>query len=299
MKPTGSNPGVTVGILYCGDMGSAFGKLLHKGGLRVVTTCEGRSPATQERALNSGIQILPKLDDVVAQSHIVFSLVLPSSALETARQYVSRYQLRPQGSLFVEANSICPETLEQIERLTAGQNIPLVDATFNGSAHRLEDMGVLHLSGPRAQEVETICQGLMRVNLLGARVGTASLTKLLMSVVAKGLANLFLEVGVLAERAGMLDSFLQSCHLFYPDILTAAERMLPTYPRHAARRVGEMRDIEQLGHLFQLRLGMTHEAGKWVQLIASVPWDQMNLKVPADMRTIIHSVEKACPIESF
>jgi 3-hydroxyisobutyrate dehydrogenase-like beta-hydroxyacid dehydrogenase len=299
MEPTGRNSATTVGVLYCGDMGSAFGKLLRKGGLRAVTTCEGRSPATQERALNSGIEILPTLDDVVAQSYIVFSLVLPSSALETARQYVTRDHLRPEGSIFVEANSICIETLEQIERLVAGKRIPLVDATFNGSAHRLEDMGVLHLSGPRAPEVEAICQGLMRVNLLGTRVGTASLTKLLMSVVAKGLANLFLEVGVLAERAGMLDSFLKSCHLFYPDILTASERMLPTYPRHAARRVGEMRDIEQLGRLFQVRLGMTHEAGEWVQLIASVPWDEMNLKAPADMRTIIRSVEKACPIESF
>ncbi len=298
MPSTTPNPEPTVGILYCGDMGSAFGKLLHEGGRRVVTTCEGRSRATQDQALKSGVEILPGLDDVVAQSHIVFSLVLPSSAVEMARQYASRHQLRPPNSVFVEANSIGFETLERIERLMAEQNVPLVDASFNGSAHRLRDHGVLHLSGPEAQSVASICTGLVRVSLLGARVGSATLTKLMLSVLAKGLAGLFLEVGVLAERADMLESFLGSCRLFYPDLLTAAERMLPTYPRHAARRVGEMRDIEQLGRAFQLRLGMTHEAGEWIKRIASVQWDQTKLENSPDIRTIIHSVANACLSEN-
>ena len=44
-----SNSAKTVGILYCGEMGSAFGKLLRKGGVRVITTCQGRSRATEEQ----------------------------------------------------------------------------------------------------------------------------------------------------------------------------------------------------------------------------------------------------------
>lgn len=275
-----------------------MGKLLREGGVRVVTTCEGRSHSTQEQARASGIEILPSLDDVVAQSRFVFSLVLPPAAIDVAQQYLRRNHLRPEGSVFVEANSIGLESLCEIERLMAAQSVPLVDATFNGSAHRLRDHGVLHLSGPDAQGVASICKDLVRVNLLGARVGSATLTKLMMSVLAKGLAGLFLEVGVLAERADMLESFLGSCGIFYPDILAAAERMLPTYPRHAARRVGEMHDIEQLGRAFQLKLGMTHEAGNWVRCIANIPWDEMKLKGSADMPAVIKSVEKACPIEN-
>ena len=297
MEPVKPSPEITVGILYCGDMGSAFGKLLHEGGLRVVTTCDGRSRTTQEQAQASGIEILPSLDDVVAQSHFVFSLVLPSAGMDVAQQFLSRHQMRPEGSVFVEANSLGLETLREIERLMAARNVPLVDATFNGSAHRLRDHSVLHLSGPEAQSVASLCKDFVRVNLLGARVGSASLTKLMMSVLAKGLAGLFLEVGVLAERADMLESFLGSCRLFYPDILTAAERMLPTYPRHAARRVGEMGDIEQLGRAYRLKLGMTQEAGRWIRCIADIPWDEMKLEGPADLPTVIKSVEEACPIE--
>jgi Domain of unknown function (DUF1932)/NAD binding domain of 6-phosphogluconate dehydrogenase len=298
MKQAGSNSATTVGILYCGDMGSAFGKLLHKGGLRVVTTCEGRSCATQERALNSGIETLPTLDEVVAQSHIVFSLVLPSSALETARQYVSRYQLRPEGSLFVDANSIGLETLERIERLMAEQNVPLVDASFHGVAHRLEDLAVIYVSGPESRSVEAICQDLLPVNYLGTRIGSATAMKLLMAGISKGLAGLFLEVGAIAERADMLAPFLDSCRNFYPSVMAVIERILPTYPRHAVRRVGEIREIEHLGQSSQLQPGMIHEAGRWIQIIASLQFDHMRLEAPADVRTIIQSVAKARPLEN-
>ena len=298
MQSTRPNSETTVGILYCGDMGSAVGKLLREAGLRVVTTCEGRSRATQEQALKSGVEILPSFDEVVARSHYVFSLVLPSAAIDVAKQYTSSCQVRPQGSVFVEANAIGLETLAEIERLMAAENIPLVDATIHGVAQRLEDVAVLHVSGPQAKNVEELFQGRMRVNWLGTRVGSASLMKQLMSAISKSLPSLFLEVGALAERADMLGPFLESCRQFYPSLMTVIERTLPTYSRHAARRAAEVEEIEQLGRTYQLWPGMIHEAGRWIQLMASMPWEQMNLQAPADVRTIIHCVAKACPPEN-
>jgi 3-hydroxyisobutyrate dehydrogenase-like beta-hydroxyacid dehydrogenase len=288
----------TIGILYCGEMGSAFGKLMRKGGMRVVTTCQGRSRATEERARASSMEILPGLDDVVAQSHFVFSLVLPSAAVDVARQYISCSRTRPQDSIFVEANSIGLEALEQIEHLMAEQNIPMVDAAFNGLAHRLEDLGLLHISGPEAGRIGAICEGLLRVNCLGPQIGSASRLKLLMSGIAKGLVALFLEVGVLAEQADMSEPFLESCREFYPALMTIIDRVLATYPRHAVRRTVEIRDIEQMGRMLQLRLGMTHEAGDLIQLMANIPWDRVELGSASDIRTIIQAMAKACLIES-
>jgi 3-hydroxyisobutyrate dehydrogenase-like beta-hydroxyacid dehydrogenase len=289
---------VTVGILYCGEMGSAFGKLLRKGGMRVVTTCQGRSHATEERARSSEIEILPRLDDVVAQSQLVFSLVLPSAAVDVARQYISCHEMRPSGGVFVEANSIGLEALEQIDHMMAEQKIPLVDAAFNGGAQRLEDLGLLHISGPEAGSIEAICRGLLRVNCLGAQIGSASRLKLLMSGIAKGLVALFLEVGALAEQADMLDSFFGSCREFYPAYMTIIDRVLVTYPRHAARRAGEIKEIEQMGRALHMRLGMTHEGGELLQLMARIPWDRMELGSPDDIRMIVQILAKACLLES-
>ena len=299
MQPTSPNPETTVGILYCGDMGSAFAKLLHNGGLRVVTTCEGRSRTTQEQALLSGVEILPSLDDVVAQSHFVFSLVLPSAAVDVARQYASRHSIRPPGSVFIDANSVGLETIAEIEALMAGQNIPFVDASFHGLAHRLEDHAVLYVSGPEARRVEALCRDFLRVNWLGERIGSASVMKQLMSAISKGLAGLFTEVGVVAEKADMLEPFLRSCQSFYPDLMIIIERILPTYPRHAARRLGELKEIEQSGRFFQVRLGMAREAGRWVQLISSIQWNQLILGSSYNVSTIIRSVANACPQENL
>ena len=289
--------GTTVGILYCGDMGSALGRLFRKDGLRVVTTCQGRSNSTEEQARLSGIEIFPELDDVIAQSHLVFSLVLPEAAVDVAQQYAARHEMRPKNSVFVDANTIGLEKLEQIERLMSERSIPLVDAAIHGTANRLEDIGVLYISGPRARSVEEICRAVLRVNWLGEQIGSASRMKLIMSGMAKTLAAMFLEIGVLAERADMLEPFLQNCHHFYPGIMTAIGRTLPTYPRHAARRVGEIRDIEHMAQGSQLRLGMTHEAGELIKLVASVDWDLVDLGSPIDIRTIIRSVAKVCQLE--
>ncbi len=299
MQSTNSSAKTTIGILYCGDMGSAFAKLLHNGGLRVVTTCEGRSRTTQEQALASGVEILPSLNDVVAQSHVVFSIVLPSAAVDVARQYAGRHSVRPRDSVFIDANSIGMETIAEIERLMSGLNIPLVYASFHGLAHRLEDLSVLHVSGPEARSVEALCQDLLRVSWLGERIGSASVMKQLMSAISKGLAGLFTEVGVVAEKADMLEPFLRNCQSFYPDLMTIIERILPTYPRHAARRLGELREIEQSGRSFQLRLGMAHEAGRWVQLISSLQWEQLNGGCSYNVPTIIRSVANACPHENL
>jgi 3-hydroxyisobutyrate dehydrogenase-like beta-hydroxyacid dehydrogenase len=293
-----SNSATTIGILYCGELGSAFGKLLHKSGLRVVTTCQGRSQATVDRARSSEIEILPTLNDLAAQSHVVFSFVLPSAAVEVAQQYALCHSIRPINSIFVEGNSVGLETLEQIERVMGEHEIPLVDAAVNGMANRLEDLGVLHVSGPRAGTVEAMCRGLVRVNDLGTRVGSASRMKLLMSGIAKGLPALFLEVAALAERADLLESFLKSCQLFYPAIMTVVERTLPTFPRHASRRVGEMWDIENMARALHSRAGMTHEAGEWIHLMSTIPWEQETAGSPADIRTVIQSVAKACASEN-
>lgn len=290
-------PAPMIGILHCGELGSAFGELLRKSGFRVVTTCQDRSQATQERAQSSGVEILATLREVVAQSHLVFSFVFPSGAVDIAQQYARWAHLRPQDSIFVDGNSVGLESIEEIKRIMAVHNIHFVDATVNGGANRLEGQGVLHVSGSKAGEVEAICRQFMQVNLLGERAGAATCLKLLMSGIAKGLPALFLEVSALAERAGMSDAFLQSCNQFYPDLMKMIERTLITYPRHASRRVLEIAEIEQMGHIFRLRPGMTHEACELTRLAASLDWEHLPSGSPADLRTIIQCVAKAFAFE--
>lgn len=71
-----------------------------------------------------GIEILPTLEDVVAQSHFIFSFVLPLAAVDVAQQYLHCSHLHAQDSIFVEGNSIGLEAMGQIALEPLRYNTP-------------------------------------------------------------------------------------------------------------------------------------------------------------------------------
>ena len=70
----------TVGIVSPGAMGSAVGAAYIAGGHRVVATVAGRSERTAALAAQAGLELVPDLDTVVAESALVLSIVPPGDA---------------------------------------------------------------------------------------------------------------------------------------------------------------------------------------------------------------------------
>src|SRR6266576_224422 len=71
----------TIGILYPGEMGSTFEKILAANGFRVVTKLEGRSSRTACLCRDACLRALDSLADVLERSDIVMSFVPPGAAL--------------------------------------------------------------------------------------------------------------------------------------------------------------------------------------------------------------------------
>lgn len=233
-----------VGILYPGELGLVLAQLLIRRGTPVFTTADGRSGATAERAAACGAQLLDSLSDVVRRSDVILSVVVPSAAEEVAGQYCAAAHLAPERALYVDANSIGPATAAGIGRKVEAAGRSFVDASFNGLAKNVAASGTLFLSGPRAAEVGELFAGLVRVHLLGDEAGRASAMKMLLGGLSKGVCALFTELAILASRLGMLDEMLEAARLTYCGVSAVAERMLPTYERHAVRRLFEMAELE-------------------------------------------------------
>jgi 3-hydroxyisobutyrate dehydrogenase-like beta-hydroxyacid dehydrogenase len=234
----------TVGVLYPGEMGAAGSALLRERGATVVTTLAGRGEATAERAAAVGVTVVDSLAEVVRRSDVVISLVHPAAASEVAGAYCTLAHLAPRGAVYVDANSIGPEGAAEIARQVESAGVSFVDASINGLTGRLSTGGTLYLSGPRAGEVVDLFDGALRVRVLGAEAGRASAMKMLLGGLSKGLCALFAELALLAERQGMLPEMLEAVSRTYPGVAAVAERMLPTYPRHAGRRATEMSELE-------------------------------------------------------
>jgi 3-hydroxyisobutyrate dehydrogenase-like beta-hydroxyacid dehydrogenase len=234
----------TIGLLYPGEMGAAFASLRRDRGAPVVTTLHGRSEATAARAEASGAIVLDSLAHVVRVSDVLVSLVDPAAAEEVARAYCELAHLAPKHAVFIDANSIGPAKARAIGRKVEQAGRSFVDGAINGLARNLATSGTLYLSGTRAEDVTGVFEGISRIRVLGGEPGRASAMKMLLGGLSKGLCALFTELALLAERQGMLNEMLEAAGRTYPGVTAVAERMLPTYPRHAGRRATEMYELE-------------------------------------------------------
>lgn len=235
----------TVGILFPGEMGSSFGNLLSTGGFDVVTTTEGRSARTVRLSRESGLTVLDSIGQVLQRSDILISMVTPDAALQVAHRVASVPRGSSRRLLCIDANSISPMTAVQVAEIVRTAGMEFLDASIFGLASRLQQRGVLYVSGSRATEIARHFAPLMRVKVVGDKPGTASALKMIVSAVPKSIAALFIETMLFAREMGLLSEATESWNELYPGVMEVVMRLLPTYTQHAERRRQELQEVEQ------------------------------------------------------
>jgi 3-hydroxyisobutyrate dehydrogenase-like beta-hydroxyacid dehydrogenase len=235
----------TAVILYPGDMGSAVGAAMARRGWRVVSCLTGRSARTVTAARSAGIAAAATLAEAVSGADLVISLVPQTAAVSTAGDFAQAVADGRGRPAYVDANSVAPATMTEVCDVVERAGCTCVDGAFVGQAALLADKTTLYLSGERADEVAASLADALRVTVLGSRVGLASAFKLASTGFSKGLVSLFLEMLSGAERVGLREELLLCLRGLYPGTVETVERLLPSYPRHLARRVAEAAEYRQ------------------------------------------------------
>jgi 3-hydroxyisobutyrate dehydrogenase-like beta-hydroxyacid dehydrogenase len=277
----------TVGLLFPGEMGAGFGKLLTASGVRVITCLQGRSARTVQLSRDAGIEPMQSLGEVASQSSLLFSLVETSAAVQVAQTYASAARLAPPGAIFVDANSVGPETSQKIATIVSDCGCEFVDGAINGPAKTISTGGTFFLSGPRADDVAGFLAPFMRVRVLGPEIGRASTMKMLLGGLTKGLCALFLELASTAQERQMLPEMTEACTMIYPGITTLIDRMLPTYARHAGRRSAETRELEQTLRNSGIEPCVIAAVREMHERLAALPFD------PSDGANVASLVQQA------
>lgn len=288
----------TIGILYPGEMGSSFGKLLCEGGFRVVTAVEGRSPRTVQLCREAGLNIVDSLDEFLKHSDIVISLVSPSAALSVATHVGTHLEGSSRRLLYIDANSISPMTVAQISEVLRRVPVDFVDASIFGLASQLRQRGTLYLSGLRAKELSTQFTPLMRVKSVGDVPGQASALKMIVSGIPKGLSGLFLEAMLLAEDMHLLNDAIEACDEIYPSIMEVIRRMLPTYPQHAGRRCEELREVEETMLISGLTPCIVRAVKEVTCALASIEWPEKRDPQQWTITEIIRKIQRQGTLQS-
>lgn len=237
-----------IGILHAGRLGAALGQAIVRSGGTTITCVDGRSEATRDRAVAAGCLIVPSLEEVVARSDIVLSLVTPASAIETARNVaISAERLynldrRIMLPIFMDCNSIAPRTKQEVVRSLSSAGICGLDGTFLGPANEVGPENVLAVSGPGACKIVPLFERVVEVKVVGEQIGQASALKMALAIMTKALCALFLEMAWAAKSCGRLSDTLELMRRLYPGTMDFVERSLPNYPATLVRRIHELKE---------------------------------------------------------
>lgn len=229
----------TLAVVSPGAMGSALASVWRQGGLRVVSTADGRSARTRRLAEEAGVELLPDLDAAIAEADAVVSLVPPGAASSVSRDVASAAQRAGVRPLLADLNAIAPRTVRDLDH----GRLDLVDGSISGPPPLRPGTTTLYLSGMRAAELAEVPAPGLDVRVVGAEIGLASAVKMSTASVYKGTVALLAHALAAARANGVLDVVVEDLRGSYPQLVTQPGPVVGRAIAKSPRYVDEMREI--------------------------------------------------------
>ncbi|MET0984540.1 MAG: DUF1932 domain-containing protein [Steroidobacteraceae bacterium] len=254
-----------VGILNCGQMGSAIGAVLRSfGRLDVICALDGRSQVTRERCALAGIRDVGSVAAMVRSADIILSILQPSAALDVAIAVADSMSASKRNVLFVDCNAITPQLATHIGAVIQDAGGRCVDAAIQ-SAPPSGPGALLYASGPHARDLLILTAHGLDVRVLDGPIGQASAV----DQVLGGMVKVFEAAGLqmlLAARQWRLEALLQER---VPELIRAVELYAPLMPSRVQRWAGEMRETSEFMHSLGLPGALFTGAAELYELIAN------------------------------
>jgi 3-hydroxyisobutyrate dehydrogenase-like beta-hydroxyacid dehydrogenase len=231
-----------IAIIGFGEAGQHIGRGLVAEGRAEVTAYDIRhnEPALIDAARSAKVALKDSPAAALEGAGFVFSLVTASSAVDAAN--AAARHLKPE-QIYIDFNSISPMTKRAVADAVAPANFveAAIMAPVPGPDHKVHVLASAPGAGAAAEKLNAIG---MRIEVVGDRIGDASLSKMLRSIFIKGIEALMLESLVAARHAGIEERILDSVQKTIPEI---DWRKLATYNlertvAHGARRAAEMHE---------------------------------------------------------
>ncbi len=232
----------TVGVMSPGDMGSGVGGVLKKNGLRVLTALDGRSDASKQRAAEEGFVDVGSLDELVKQSDLVLSILVPSEALSFA-QDIAEAIVRTDSKIAVaDCNAVSPATGAKIAEIITPAGGKFIDAGIIGPSPRRGAAPRFYASGEHAHILGELDGKGIDVPVMDGPIGRASGLKMVYAALTKGMAALHASTLMTATSLGLYDDLIKELELSQTGTLAAMDRV-KTISAQAFRWIGEMEEI--------------------------------------------------------
>jgi 3-hydroxyisobutyrate dehydrogenase-like beta-hydroxyacid dehydrogenase len=261
-----------IAIMSIGEMGFHWAKLLKGHGVEVLTYDKDRGEVSRKRGENAGVKSVGSLTDLVRQSDLIVSIVVPSAAIDVAKKIAEAVKTAARKNLiFLDANAISPMTAEEIAKNLQPAGVSFVDGCIIGSAARMGKGTIVYVSGPEANHLQILEKFNIPVKVLGASTSQASAFKVVYAGLTKGLQGLFCELLMGARRFGLLQEIRAQYDESFPGLLGKVSSSIVGLSIHAGRRAEEMDELKRTFNHFGMRSFMAPAAQKVLEAIAALP----------------------------
>jgi len=260
-----------LGFIGFGEAASAIAKGLSGAGLDgikafdVSIADDGRRTALEAKARGAGVTLAPSLPDLLADRDMVISAVTADSALSVAETAAPRLA---EGSLYVDINSVSPETKRCIADVFSQTGAKFVEAAVMAAVPKFGHQVPILLAGPQAGAfMEAMAPFAMDLEDAGPDYGVAAATKMFRSIMVKGLEGLLWECVLAADRYGAAEKVLNSVEKGYPGIdwNGLASYLIGRTAIHGERRAHEMDEVAATLRAMDIDPFMAEAAGKRIR----------------------------------
>jgi len=224
-------------------MGHVVGQVLLEHGMPVLTCLEGRSQRTRQLAQTAGIQAVPTYEDLVRQTDLMLSILVPAEAEHAARKVATALHTSGATTVYVDCNAVSPDTAETLGTIIAGVGSRFVSASIIGPPPRRKGMTRFYASGTDVTAFEALTAYGLDVRPIGSELGHAKGIKMVYGALTKGFAAIATELLVAAQRMGLYQSLIDELTGSQGELLRRIERSVLSMPTRSRRWVGEMEEI--------------------------------------------------------
>ena len=261
-----------IGIMSIGEMGFHWAKLLKAHGVEVLTYDKDRGEVSRRRGENAGVTSVASMTDLVSQTELIVSIVVPSAAIDVAKKVAAAVKAARRKDLtFLDANAISPMTAEEIGKNLEPAGVNFIDGCIIGSAARMGKGTIVYVSGREANRMQVLEKFNIPVKVLGASTNQASAFKVVYAGLTKGLQGLFCELFMGARRFGLVEEIRAQYDESFPGLLEKVSSSIVGLNIHAGRRAEEMDELKRTFDHFGMKSFMAPAAQKVLEAIAALP----------------------------
>lgn len=227
-----------------GEAAQAFAGGFREAGIAEISAFDiAPDPArVADPAQRLGVRLAPDLPSALSGADFVFCAVTAASSLDAARSAAAH--LTP-GQIFIDVNSVSPGRKREAAA-ALGPGGRYVDLAIMAPVHpRGHATPCLVAGNEAAAFIEMFSPFGMALKQAGSEIGSATIIKMVRSVMVKGLEALSYECFMAARAAGVDAVILDSLKGSYPGldwpklVPYNVSRML----QHGTRRAAEMREV--------------------------------------------------------